>query len=637
MTRNNRLVFAVSVLIGAVLVAIGLWAFWALWFRPRIPELTGTYLADDGGIYYVQRSSKTLWWAGMSLDSELPADLQWHRGLNFTNVFRGTINSDNTVIGEWADVTRGASLNGGMLTIRFGSSGGVTQLTRIAATGNFGATMWRKTDALDDTKFSGTATDIISRFDQVRKNDGQAIHDNNLKPYRDQTVLYGRLVNTHLDYLKDNVVEPEIPHVNFGPPFPPFLPSFVRNFGKQDREFDSFACFHADDGDADFDMRLKVDLDKLEPEFYTTGWGDRTSGPQVFSIKLNDTTTRDKLGFAANEAYMGLEALMYGRPGTCDDGHPSPVNGGLSMLPGWADLFANSVLINGRPINGLFNNLGPPSPVCDFAQPCPFLNGFDGRNLFDIPAGIRLGDLLLSARGNGQIDANGNAAAGPGTYIRVTGTLVLDCGHSVHLGHPCFDDDPNGDPGDISGHQNQEIHPIYSIDVINFPYRPEDINVPGELNLTGTYGGSDGSTYYVRQTGGTNIRQPGKIIWWLGLMRDRQPMQRGTHFPIIGSKQLKPAFDANDPPCASGQCWAFANVFKGTITESPIETVIEGDWVGVPQSTSAGSAGGHMKFFVFNHKIIIPAMASIFPVTIEKMYESPGTTVSQGTLTTGTR
>ena len=149
-------------------------------------------------------------------------------------------------------------------------------------------------------------------------------------------------------------------------------------------------------------------------------------------------------------------------------------------------------------------------------------------------------------------------------------------------------------------------------------------------DLSGTYGGSDGSTYYVRQTGSTNIHQLGRTIWWLGLMRDRQPMQRGTTFPIIGSNQLKPAFDANDPPCASGQCWAFATVFRGTITESPTETVIEGDWAGVPQSTSNGSSGGHMKFFVFNHKIIIPATASIFPVTIEKMYDGPDTGASPG-------
>src|SRR4029077_9065031 len=92
---------------------------------------------------------------------------------------------------------------------------------------------------------------------------------------------------------------------------------------------------------------------------------------------------------------------------------------------------------------------------------------------------------------------------------------------------------------------------------------------------------------------------------------------------MIGSKQLKLAFDAGDPPCATGQCWAFATVFKGTVTVSPIQTVIEGDWAGVPPSTSAGSSGGHMKFFVFGRRMIIPATPSIFPVRIEKMYDAP--------------
>jgi hypothetical protein len=645
-TSRSILLFAFILI--AVLVAIGLWAFRALTPPPPfVPVLTGTYRADDGGIYYVQRSSNTLWWAGMSLDKEPSAEVQWHRGLDFTNVFRGTINSDNTVSGEWSDVPRGASLDGGTLSIRFSNSGGVTQFTRIAATGNFRATTWHKSDALDDLRFNGATMDIIARFDQVHKNtDHETIHDN-LKPYRDQTVFYGRLITSHLEYLNDNCVELEIPHVNYGPDFVPVIfqgnfgqcghesPRFL-NFGGRGREYDDFVCFHAGDGDADFDMRLKVDLNKLESDFYTTGWGDRTSGPAVFSLKLNDQTTQEKLGFAANEAYMGLEALMYGRPGICDGDHASPINGGPSMLPGWADLSSNSVLINGRPINGL---LREPNAPCDFLQPCPVLIRYNGRNLFDIPGGIQLGNLLLSAHGNGQIDANGNVGDGPGTYIRVTGALVLDCGHHLHWWDPdlpCFDDDPTGDPDDIKSHSNQEIHPIYSIDVINYPYRPEDINVQGQTDLTGTYGGSDGSTYYVRQTGSTNIHQLGRTIWWLGLMRDRQPTQRGTHFPIIGFEQLEPVFDFLNPPCpASNQCWAFANVFKGAITESPGQTLIEGDWVGVPQSTSAGSSGGHQTFSVRNHKIIttygLPPV-TIFPVTIEKLYDVLNQTGSAGNL-----
>jgi len=577
----------------------------SLMFASCARNLTGTYMADDGGVYYLQQSGSTLWWAGLSLDRELPAERVWHRGLDFTNVFRGTINSDNTIVGVWSDVTRGLTLNSGTLTVKIRSSGGVTQLTKLTATGGFGATIWTKSDPLDDTKFNQTTLDIISRFDAVHKNDDSTIHDN-LKPYRDATVFYGHVVTPHLEYLHDNPydVEAEAPHINYGEDFSPPIPNggldsdgkqiTYHNFGLEDRDFATFACYLQDDHDnldADFDVRLKIDLDKLEPDFYTTGWGDRTSGPKVYQLKLNDAATQQTLGYARSEAYMATEALMYGKAGTCGS-----LKDGIyrfaSLLPGWADLFGASVLVNGRPING---NLASPQPTdtCAFIEPSP---------RFD-PLGVQIGNLSL-------ID---------GVYLRITGALVLDCGHG--FGHPCFDDHPDGDSDDqydISSHQNQEIHPIYSIDIINFPFRPEDISVDARKNLTGTWGGSDGSTYYVRQIGNT--------IWWLGQVRDRQPMQRGTNFPIIGALQLAPAFNASDPPCPSQQCWAFATVFKGTITEFPIDTVIEGDWAGVPQSTSAGSNGGHVKFFVFNHKIIVAATPSIFPVAIEKMYEPEDTT-----------
>ena len=57
------------------------------------------------------------------------------------------------------------------------------------------------------------------------------------------------------------------------------IPDFL-NFGQQGREYDDFACFHASDGDADFDMRLKVDLNKIESDFYSRpagviAWQDR--------------------------------------------------------------------------------------------------------------------------------------------------------------------------------------------------------------------------------------------------------------------------------------------------------------------------------------------------------------------------
>jgi hypothetical protein len=114
--------------------------------------------------------------------------------------------------------------------VKIDSSGGVTKLTKLTATGGFGATVWTKTDPLDDTKFNGATLDIISRFDAVHKNnagDSAALHDNNLKPYRDATVFYGHVVARHLEYLDDNPydVEAEAPHVNYGPDFSPPMPN----------------------------------------------------------------------------------------------------------------------------------------------------------------------------------------------------------------------------------------------------------------------------------------------------------------------------------------------------------------------------------------------------------------------------
>src|SRR5262249_41246567 len=160
--------------------------------------------ANDGGVYYIQQVGTFLWWAGMSLDAGLPRDNVWHRGLDSTNVFRGTITTSNLVVGEYADVSRGLTLNSGRLILVIDNPGVVPQLTVVRATGRFRATVLTQTDPLDDTQFQGTPHDIIDRFAAVHKNDGSDLHDNNLKPYRDSTVVYGRVVNSHLEYLNDN-------------------------------------------------------------------------------------------------------------------------------------------------------------------------------------------------------------------------------------------------------------------------------------------------------------------------------------------------------------------------------------------------------------------------------------------------
>lgn len=564
-----------------------------------LPDLTGTYSGNDGGLYYMQQSGNRLWWAGLSINPKKAMETQWHRGLDFTHVFSGTIFCDGHIEGLWADVPRGAALGSGTLNLVIDSPpGGLAHLRQTTSTGGMTAGSWSKiAHGLNDIFIDGggTGAGIVSRFSTVLKNPAsqdtvpsrQSLLDN-LKPYRDQTVVFGHIITVRADpFAFAFGFDYQAPHVNFA----------TDDFGHKDR---NIASFCRDSGDGDFDFRLKAE--KFETAFAMTGWGDNDQGPLIFKTKFDEVPRILGLtGFKPSDTYLGLESIMFGRQGSCD-------GLGAAFLPGWADEGSNSVLINGRPINGAvpLSNANPSQP-CTFIQPCPFAGAGSKLN-----SGIQLGKLLLSAKGQG-------------TFVRITGTLVLDCGHG--LTSPC--DDDADDLDDVRGDLNQEIHPIYSIDVINSPFRPEDADTAARKNLTGAWAGTDGSTYYIRQIG--------KTVWWLGQMRDRQPMQGGTHSPIIGSEQLAPAFSAGNPACASTphQCWAFATVFEGTITGTVGDSeIIQGTWAGVPQSTSEGSSGGRATFVVDAlHKMITPqATGTIFPA-LTKMYEPEDTTPPKSVIT----
>ena len=72
-----------------------------------------------------------------------------------------------------------------------------------------------------------------------------------------------------------------------------------------------------------------------------------------------------------------------------------------------------------------------------------------------------------------------------GTNVRITGALVLDCGHGIT--YDCHEDDSNV----IKDDMNQEIHPVYSIDVI------QDFSLPRPFaDLTGAWNGIYGETWY---------------------------------------------------------------------------------------------------------------------------------------------
>jgi len=82
----------------------------------------------------------------------------------------------------------------------------------------------------------------------------------------------------------------------------------------------------------------------------------------------------------------------------------------------------------------------------------------------------------------------------------------------------------------------------------------------------------------------------------------------------------------------------FGTVFKGTITQnSDGSATVQGDWAGVPQSTSPGSTGSSVTFSVDKYrKVITPVtMQGIFPDTLQKMYEPEDTTPPESTLTIG--
>jgi hypothetical protein len=112
-------------------------------------SLTGIWVANDGGAYFLRQIGDALWWAGLS--SGL-----MHPGLQFCNVFHGTV-TDSAVTGEWSDVPRGATSGRGTLTLRPAGGGPPSELTgsRIGDTGAV-------TFGLGRTKLAGRDVPMLS-------------------------------------------------------------------------------------------------------------------------------------------------------------------------------------------------------------------------------------------------------------------------------------------------------------------------------------------------------------------------------------------------------------------------------------------------------------------------------------------
>jgi hypothetical protein len=421
---------------------------------PPNSNLSGTWSADDGGIYYVRQLGNTIWWAGFSSESPQAVN-DFQRGLSFTDVFRGTIEG-TTINGTWADVPRGHDSKSGTLTLNivpFGFPLG-NVLTKKNETGGFRGTTWHimpPKNAPSCDHLNAASPDTRCRFNSVTKNDGHTLYDN-LKPFKDNVVVFGTISD-------------------------PLTLDLSSNAG---RSYEDFIRARDSDKDGDITFRLRVDKANLDnqPHFWES-FDDWLYWPV--------TGIQAKLEHFGNIIHP--EVVMYGKT----------QDGLQTLLPGWADQGANSVLFNGVPINA------------------------------DVGSKLVFQSAPVLIRG---------ASLAVGTRVRLTGVLALDCGHSTWTElNPCYEDDAEQD--------NLEIHPVYSIDVL------QNFSLPRpNADLTGVWAATDVGTYYVRQIANT--------VWWLGLSRDRG--------------------------------LTFARVFQGTIQQrAATGWTIAGDWADIPLGRSLDS------------------------------------------------
>lgn len=134
-------------------------------------DLTGVWRSNDLGTYYIRLHGSCLQWLGMSPDMGSGAGNDW------TTVFFGTVRSDFTIVGRWADLPFASTIanpelpSGSMtLQIDFDQSGEVERpvLRVLSATGGFGGQLgqaWVLEASLASVEldgiFGGNADDLL--------------------------------------------------------------------------------------------------------------------------------------------------------------------------------------------------------------------------------------------------------------------------------------------------------------------------------------------------------------------------------------------------------------------------------------------------------------------------------------------
>ncbi|MBV8531587.1 MAG: hypothetical protein JO104_09740 [Candidatus Eremiobacteraeota bacterium] len=474
--------------------------------------LSGCWSSDDGMLFFLNQSGNTLWGVGLDQGPGLQG-----QGLSVTTVFTAALHpviAQSKVVGipttihtppgtlgipgAWTDVPRGTRSLSGTLSLEPGiDSSGVAVLNVISQTGGFTATKLTRT-----AYAPAPQTGIQALFQLINKNtsddetlasEGGLLNLPNLTAYKDPVVAFGSLAGTNGAPMVVNRVPIQ------GVTYADFIST--QNGGNFD-------------GDVTADLTL--DAGWLDPNFWTQGWQPGVN-PQDFQAKVN-----------ASSGNLHLELIMFGR----DASYSEPENyNNPALLPGWQEMNGDSVLINGRPLNGALQ-MGP-----DPGHPPP--------------------PLAVTAIGGHPIGANDS--------VRVTGALVLDCGHTSDVG-TFFDRCQASN----AGYANQEIHPVYAIDIII---------ATSQENLTGVWGDNFGMTYYVSQLGDN--------IWWFGM----GPFRNGN----------------------------FAQVFAGVTTDG----TIEGSWQDVP--LAAGVSGEPLRLSVDSGKMLLTPIssASLGNRRWRKLYDTP--------------
>jgi hypothetical protein len=412
-------------------------------------DLSGYWMADDGCQYYLSQHDSNVWWAGLDNHG------WFHDGLLNANVFFGTIAETEepgqpkyyTLGGLWFDVPRAPAMSSGYVALRIevDGAGEVMALTRMSASGRLKPTQWHRSDQLvgGDSQFWFDKPihrmDAEKFFQMAVKNSGNPLLGD-LKPYRDVVVAYGWL-------FRDGGHPPEVSQQ-------PGWATTVNDF---------FDTDHEGDRDATFSIGLNLDAfyehlgrsDSYEQVGRSgLGWVAGRN-PDVPGGKLDRASYGPDWPYqqGAQPPRLHCEMIMYGVT-PADTGY-------IRVYPGRADHDGNSVLVNGKPINGLIS-LGGTAPDDDSVRT------FDGLGGHPLPAN--------------------------GSYVRISGVLVLDCGHYQYWppeGSPCYDD--TSEAG-WDWQNNVEIHPVFEIDVID---------ATPTVNVSGVWAAGNGDTIYLHQVGQT--------------------------------------------------------------------------------------------------------------------------------------